>query len=43
MTEVSIQCPNCGGKLYKAPVNSYWCADCNTNFKEEEIRKRCGI
>ena len=42
MSEAEIQCPECGGMLVHAREGMI-CIDCRRSFKEEEIRKRCGL
>jgi len=46
MSEVEIQCPECGGMLKrKYPmVSRIWkCSECGKHYTEEDIRERCGI
>lgn len=49
MSEVQIQCPECGGMIYSGMLENdfseriYFCNKCDKNFTEAEIRKRCGL
>ena len=42
MSEVEIQCPECGGTLVHAREGMI-CIDCRNHFSETEIRERCGL
>ena len=46
MSEVTIQCPECGGILKrKYPmISGCWkCPNCKEIYTEKDIRERCGI
>ena len=47
MSEVEIQCPECGGKLGTILNRERWpgmiCLECKNYYTEAEIRERCGI
>lgn len=48
MSEVEIQCPECGGLLILDAIEGFkaelWvCLKCDTAFSEIEIRERCGL
>lgn len=50
MSEVEIQCPECGGMLkHEGRITNfgliwYWeCDECEAKLTEAEIRERCGI
>lgn len=44
MTEVKIQCPECGGLLqFVSTIKEYMCKECYRDFTEAEIRERCGL
>ena len=47
MSEVEIQCPECGGKLahdskYKK-ISGMFCDKCKNYYTESEVRERCGL
>ena len=41
--EVEIQRPDCGTRLELTLMKNYFCAECNKEFSEDEIRERCGV
>jgi len=46
MSEVEIQCPECGGILFEDASEEFklwFCDKCDTVFTETEIRERCGL
>ncbi len=43
MSEVEIQCPECGTIYFVNTFGQYVCGRCNRIFTEEEIRERCGL
>jgi len=46
MSEVEIQCPECGGMIsyiYKNGKRILHCNDCKIIYDEDKIRERCGI
>jgi len=44
MSEVKIQCPECGGMIQPFGIwKMHRCNECKKYYTEEEIRERCGL
>ena len=44
MSEVKVQCPECGGMIKPGiEWGMYRCSECHRIYTEGEVRERCGL